>query len=92
MKKSVSLAMVLVIALSLSLPVCAGDAENTGEVQKYGDIGRLSKLNITEDELNEVLKDIMVDSICNRRLLWKRRRMKADSWSAGRKPHESRAV
>ena len=66
MKKSVSLAMVLVIALSLSLPVCAGDAENTGEVQKYGDIGRLSKLNITEDELNEVLKDIMVDSICNR--------------------------
>ena len=40
MKKSVSLAMVLVIALSLSLPVCAGDAENTGEVQKYGDIAR----------------------------------------------------
>ena len=58
---------VLVLALSLLLcsflSVCA---ENPGEVQKYGDIGRLSKLNITEDELNDVLKDIMVNSICNR--------------------------
>lgn len=44
----------------------AEDAAKTGAVQKYGDIGRLSKLNITEDELNEVLKDIMVNSICNR--------------------------
>jgi polar amino acid transport system substrate-binding protein len=35
-------------------------------VQKYGNIGRLSKLNITEDQLNDVLKDIMVNSICNR--------------------------
>ena len=49
------------------LSVCvAENAASSGAVQKYGDIGRLSKLNITEDELNEVLKDIMVDSICNR--------------------------
>ena len=62
MKKLVSMAMALVIALSLCLPVYAED----GAVQKYGNIGRLSKLNITEDELNDVLKDIMVNSICNR--------------------------
>lgn len=62
MKKLVSMAMALVIALSLCLPVCAED----GAVQKYGNIGRLSKLRITEDKLNEVLKDIMVNSICNR--------------------------
>ncbi len=49
-------------ALSICLTVYAED----GAVQKYGNIGRLSKLNITEDELNEVLKDIMVNSICNR--------------------------
>ena len=49
-------------ALSICLTVYADD----GAVQKYGNIGRLSKLNITEDELNEVLKDIMVNSICNR--------------------------
>ena len=66
MKKLVSMALALVIALSLCLPVCGEDASNTGAVQKYGNIGRLSKLNITEDELNEVLKDIMVNSICNR--------------------------
>ena len=48
--------------LSVCLTVYAED----GAVQKYGNIGRLSKLNITEDELNEVLKDIMVNSICNR--------------------------
>jgi len=63
MKKTVSIALALMIALSLCLPVCA---EETGAVQKYGNIGRLSKLNISEDELNEVLKDIMVNSICNR--------------------------
>ena len=51
------------LALSLCLPVFA---DETAEVQKYGNIGRLSKLNISEDELNEVLKDIMVNSICNR--------------------------
>ena len=66
MKKLVSMAIALVLTLSLCLPVYAEDAANTGEVRKYGDIGRLSKLNITEDELNEVLKDIMVDSICNK--------------------------
>ena len=62
MKKFVSIILAFVIALSLCLPVCA----EGGEVQKYGNIGRLSKLNISEDELNEVLKDIMVNSICNR--------------------------
>jgi len=66
MKKLVSMALALVIALSLCLPVCGEDASNSGTVQKYGNIGRLSKLNITEDELNDVLKDIMVNSICNR--------------------------
>lgn len=66
MKKLFLLLTTLVLALSLCLPVYAEDSANTGEVQKYGDIGRLSKLNITEDELNEVLKDIMVNSICNR--------------------------
>ena len=66
MKKMLSLILALVIALSLCLPACAGDAANTDAVRKYGDIGRLSKLNITEDELNDVLRDIMVNSICNR--------------------------
>jgi len=65
-KKMLSLILALVIALSLCLPACAGDAANTDAVRKYGDIGRLSKLNITEDELNDVLRDIMVNSICNR--------------------------
>ena len=63
MKKLVLMAIALMLALSLCLPVFADD---TAEVQKYGNIGRLSKLNISEDELNEVLKDIMVNSICNR--------------------------
>lgn len=67
MKKTVTLILALMIALFVCLSVCvAEDAANTGAVQKYGNIGRLSKLNITEDELNEVLKDIMVNSICNR--------------------------
>lgn len=66
MKRVVSIITALVIALSLCLPVCAEESPNTGDVQKYGNIGRLSKLNITEDELNDVLKDIMVNSICNR--------------------------
>lgn len=60
MKKFIS----LTLALMLSLTVFS--VSTIAEVQKYGDIGRLSKLNITEDELNEVLSDIMVDSICNR--------------------------
>ena len=62
-------AMILTLALTLTLCVCgtsAEDAPKTGAVQKYGNIGRLSKLNITEDELNDVLKEIMVNSICNR--------------------------
>ena len=63
MKKLVLIAIALMLALSLCLPVFA---DETAEVQKYGNIGRLSKLNISEDELNEVLKDIMVNSICNR--------------------------
>ncbi len=62
MKKIFIIVLALMAALSVCLTVCADD----GAVQKYGDIGRLSKLNITEDELNEVLKDIMVNSICNR--------------------------
>ena len=62
MKKIVKIVLALIVALSFCLTVSADD----GAVQKYGDIGRLSKLNITEDELNEVLKDIMVNSICNR--------------------------
>ncbi len=67
MKKTGILIFALIFALFVCLSVCvAEDDANTGAVQKYGNIGRLSKLNITEDELNEVLKDIMVDSICNR--------------------------
>ena len=67
MKKTATFILALMFALFVCLSVCvAEDSENTGAVQKYGDIGRLSKLNITEDELNEVLKDIMVNSICNR--------------------------
>jgi len=67
MKKTVTFISALMIVLFACLSVCvAEDAASSGAVQKYGDIGRLSKLNITEDELNEVLKDIMVDSICNR--------------------------
>ena len=67
MKKTVMFISALMIVLFAGLSVCvAEDAASSGAVQKYGDIGRLSKLNITEDELNEVLKDIMVDSICNR--------------------------
>ena len=62
MKNLVQIVLVLMVALSICLTVYADD----GSVQKYGNIGRLSKLNITEDELNEVLKDIMVNSICNR--------------------------
>ena len=45
MKKLVLLAVTLVMVLSLCLP--AG-AEPAAEVTKYGNIGRLSKLNITE--------------------------------------------
>ena len=66
MKRVVSIIAALMIALSLCQSVWAEESPNTGEVQKYGNIGRLSKLNITEDELNDVLKDIMVNSICNR--------------------------
>lgn len=64
MKKLITL--ILILAMAITLGACAKENSNTGGVQKYGDIGRLSKLNITEDELNEVLKDIMVNSICNR--------------------------
>ncbi len=67
MKKIASMILALMISLFLCLHVCmAEDAANAEPVEKFGNIGRLSKLNITEDELNEVLKDIMVDSICNR--------------------------
>lgn len=71
MKKTVTFISALMIVLFACLSVCvAEDAASSGAVQKYGDIGRLSKLNITEDELNEVLKDIMVDSICNRYIFY----------------------
>ena len=53
------------MTLSLCLPAA-------GEVTKYGNIGRLSKLNITEDELNEVLEEIMVNSICDRYVFYDR--------------------
>ena len=67
MNKAIALVLALMLVLSVCLPVCAAeDAANTGAVRKYGNIGRLSKLNITEDEFNEVLKDIMVNSICDR--------------------------
>lgn len=72
MKKTVSLILALVMTLCLCLSVRAETAANTGEVTKYGNIGRLSKLNITEDELNEVLRDIMVNSICNRYVFYDR--------------------
>ncbi len=63
MKKILSTVLAFLIVLSLSLSACAaGEAP----VQKYGNIGRLSKLNITEDQLNDILKDIMVHSICDR--------------------------
>ncbi len=64
MKKIAALILALLIALSVGLSVCV--AEDAGVVQKYGDIDRLSKLNITEDELNDVLKDIMADGPCNK--------------------------
>ncbi len=63
MKKTASLFLAILLALSLCLSAAA--AEDI-PAQKYGNIGRLSKLNITEDQLNEVLKDIMVHSICDR--------------------------
>ena len=63
MRKTISTILAILMVLFVSLP--AGLAEEA-PVQKYGNIGRLSKLNITEDQLNDVLKDIMVYSICNR--------------------------
>ena len=60
MRKLVTLTLALMLALTVfSLSTIA-------EVQKYGDIGRLSKLNITEDELNDVLKDIIANGPCNK--------------------------
>lgn len=64
MKKTLTRILVFLFALCLSLPACA--AGEASSVQKYGNIGRLSKLNITEDQLNDVLKDIMTNSICDR--------------------------
>ena len=61
MKKILFLILTLLAVLSLGLSMA-----DVAPVQKYGNIGRLSKLNITEDQLNDVLKDIMVNSICNR--------------------------
>ena len=61
MKKTLFLILTLLAVLSLGLSM----ADET-PVQKYGNIGRLSKLNITEDQLNDVLKDIMTNSICDR--------------------------
>jgi len=64
MKKTLALMLALLTVLSFGLSACA--AEEAAPVQKYGNIGRLAKLNITEDQLNDELKDIMVHSICNR--------------------------
>lgn len=61
MKKILFLILTLLAVLSVGLSMA-----DEAPVQKYGNIGRLSKLNITEDQLNDVLKDIMVNSICNR--------------------------
>lgn len=62
--------MLVALTLALMLALSVFSVSSLAEVQKYGDIGRLSKLNITEDELNDVLKDIMVDSICNRYIFY----------------------
>ncbi len=64
MKKTLTRILAFLFVLCLSLPACA--AGESSSVQKYGNIGRLSKLNITEDQLNDVLKDIMTNSICDR--------------------------
>ena len=64
MKKTLARILAFLFVLCLSLPACA--AGEASSVQKYGNIGRLSKLNITEDQLNDVLKDIMTNSICDR--------------------------
>lgn len=61
MKKILILILTFLTVFSFSLSMA-----DEAPVQKYGNIGRLSKLNITEDQLNDVLKDIMVNSICNR--------------------------
>ena len=60
MKKFVTLTLALMLALT------AFSLSTIAEVKKYGNIGRLSKLNITEDELNNALEDIMVDEVYNR--------------------------
>ena len=52
--------------ITLTLALTVFSLSTIAEVQKYGDIGRLSKLNITEDELNDVLKDIMASGPCNK--------------------------
>ena len=48
-KKLVSMALAFVIAHSLCRTVCAENFSNTGKVQKCGDIGQLSKLNLISD-------------------------------------------
>ena len=65
MKKILTRILAFLFALCLSLPAIAA-GEDTSPLQKYGNIGRLTKLNITEDQLNDVLKDIMTNSICDR--------------------------
>lgn len=60
MKKFVTLTLALMLALT------AFSLSTIAEVKKYGNIGRLSKLNITEDELNNVLEDVMVEEVYNR--------------------------
>ena len=65
MKKTLTRILAFLFALCLSLPAIAA-GEDTSPLQKYGNIGRLTKLNITEDQLNDVLKDIMTNSICDR--------------------------
>jgi len=46
-KKTATFILALMFALFVCLSVCvAEDAENTGAVQKYGDIGRLSNCHM----------------------------------------------
>ena len=67
MKKTVALILALMIALFACLSVCvAEEAENADTIQKYGSLGRLSKLGVTEDQLNELLWEFWDYGICDK--------------------------